>query len=145
VHRNVRLDFDDLHFERRGYSPMGAYGASKLANILWSNELSRRLEGSRVVSNALHPGVIASNFGQSGPGWMRFGVKLVAPFLTTPEKGARTTLHLATSPDVEGVTGEYWKDRKRVSPSRAARDPEAARRLWAVSEDLVARSAPKVA
>jgi len=145
AHHQGALDFDDLQFERRGYAPMAAYAASKLANVAWSAELARRLAGTGVTSNALHPGVIASSFGQSGPGWMRFGVKVVAPLLMSPEKGARTTLHLATSKDVEGVTGEYWKDKKRATPARAARDPETGRRLWAVSEELVARSAAPAA
>ena len=121
---------------------MGAYGASKLANIAWSAELARRLEGTGVTSNSLHPGVIASGFGQSGPSWMRFGIKLVAPFMSTPEKGAATSLHLATSPAVEGVTGQYFKDKKPIKPNRQARDPETGRRLWSVSEALVEKSAP---
>jgi NAD(P)-dependent dehydrogenase (short-subunit alcohol dehydrogenase family) len=136
------IDLEDLNFERRAYAPMGAYGASKLANIAWSAELARRLEGTGVTANSLHPGVIASSFGQSGPGWMRFGVKLVAPLLSSPEKGAATTLYLATSPAVEGVTGKYFKDKKPVKPSRQASDPETGRRLWALSEALVAKSAP---
>ena len=135
------LDFDDLPFERRAYSPFGGYGASKLANLLFTAELGRRLEGSGVTANALHSGVIASNFGQTGLGWMRFGTKLVAPLLTTPEKGALTSLHLATSPEVEGVNGKHWENRKQASPSREAEGAEAANRLRAASEALVARSA----
>lgn len=145
AHRTTGLDFDDIHFERRRYVPLAAYAASKLANIAWSAELARRLEGTGVTSNSLHPGVIASNFGQSGPGWMRFGAKLVAPLLMSPEKGARTTLYLATSPEVEGVTGKYWKSKKAISPSRQAQDPDTARRLWELSEALVAKSAAKAA
>ena len=145
AHRQSSLDLDDLQFERRAYAPMAAYGASKLANILWSAELARRLEGQGVTANSLHPGVIASNFGDSGPGWMRFGVKLIRPLLTTPEKGARTSLHLATSPDVEGVTGKYFDNRKPRAPNRAATDPETMRRLWEISEKLVAKSAPAAA
>ncbi len=109
IHRGAVLDFDDLQFERRAYSPMGAYGASKLANVLWSAELARRVEGRGVTSNTLHPGVIASNLGAAtGPGWMRFGLKLVRPLLISSDKGAETSLYLATSPDVEGVTGKYF-------------------------------------
>lgn len=145
AHRATTLDFDDLGYERRAYSSMNAYGASKLANILWSAELARRLEGSGVTANSLHPGVIASNFGQSGPGWMRVGVKLLSPFLASPEKGARTTLHLATSPEVEGITGKYWKDSKPATPSAAGQDMAAAKRLWEVSEALVAKSAARAA
>jgi NAD(P)-dependent dehydrogenase (short-subunit alcohol dehydrogenase family) len=145
AHRSSKLDFDDLQFQRRGYAPMAAYGASKLANIAWSAELARRLEGTGVTSNSLHPGVIASNFGQTGPGWMRFGLKLVTPFLTTPEKGAATTLYLATSPEAEGVTGKYFKNKKPATPTAQARDPETGRRLWTVSEALVAKSAAQAA
>jgi NAD(P)-dependent dehydrogenase (short-subunit alcohol dehydrogenase family) len=145
AHRSTKLDLDDPQYERRPYASMSSYGASKLANILWSAELARRLEGSGVTANALHPGVIASNFGQSGPGWMRFGVKLFAPLLSSPENGARTTLHLATSPEVEGITGKYWKDSKPAKPSAAAQDMAAAKRLWEISEALVAKSAARAA
>lgn len=145
AHKSTKLDFSDPQFERRGYAPMAAYGASKLANIAWSAELARRLEGTGVTSNSLHPGVIASNFGQSGPGWMRFGVKLFAPLFITPEKGAATTLYLATSPEVEGVTGKYFKNKKAVTPNSQARDPETGRQLWAHSEKLVEKSAAKAA
>lgn len=145
AHKAGGLDFDDLMFERRAYASMGAYGASKLANIAWAAELARRLEGTKVTSNSLHPGVIASNFGQSGPSWMRWGVKLVAPLLTTPEKGAATTLHLAMSPAVEGETGKYWKDKKVANPNPQARDPEVGKRLWEVSERLCEKSAVKAA
>lgn len=139
------IDLDDVNFERRAYVSLSAYGASKLANIAWSAELARRLEGKRVTSNSLHPGVIASNFGQSGPSWMRFGVKLVAPLMMSPEKGARTTLYLATSPEVEGVTGKYFKGKRPVTPSRDAHDPELGKRLWTLSEALVAKSASQAA
>jgi NAD(P)-dependent dehydrogenase (short-subunit alcohol dehydrogenase family) len=145
VHYQATLDFDDLRFERRGYSPMGAYSMSKLANVVWTAELASRLEGKGVTANSLHPGVIASNFGQSGPAWMRFGVKLIAPLLTSPEKGAATTIHLATSPEVEGVTGKYFKNKKPVSPHKAASDPETRRRLWEASEKLVEKSAAQAA
>lgn len=144
VHHTATLDFDDLSFQRRGYSPMAAYGMSKLANVVWSAELAQRLEGKGVTANSLHPGVIASNFGQSGPAWMRFGVKLVAPLLTSPQKGAATTLYLATSPEVEGVTGKYFKNKKPVRPNKAASDPETRRRLWEVSLAMVgAHGAPE--
>lgn len=140
LHRGAALDLDDLQFERRAYSPMTAYGASKLANVLWAAELAERLRGSGVTSNSLHPGVIASNFGASGPGWMRFGVQLVRPFLITPEKGARTSLHLATAAEVEGVTGKYFDKRKPARADRRMEDAAVRRRLWELSEALVARS-----
>ena len=141
VHRSSVLDFDDLQFERRGYAPMAVYNASKLANVLWGAELARRVEGRGVTSNTLHPGVVASNLGQSGPGWMRIGVKLLRPLLLSEDKGAETSIHLATSPDVEGVTGKYFIKKKAVLPSAQARDADVARRLWDASEALTAGSA----
>ncbi len=145
AHRSARLDFENLEFARRSYVPMQVYGASKLANVVWSEELARRLEGTGVTSNSLHPGVIASNFGATGPGWMRLGVKLIRPFLTTSEKGADTSLYLASSPDVEKVTGKYFEKRKPVTPGKGARDPEVGRRLWEASEAMVAKSATAAA
>jgi NAD(P)-dependent dehydrogenase (short-subunit alcohol dehydrogenase family) len=145
AHRTGKLDLDDLQYEKRSYAEMGAYGASKLANIAWNAELARRLEGTGVTANSLHPGVIATNFGQSGGALMRFGVKLVRPFLMTVEKGAATTLYLATSPEVEGVTGKYWSKKKAISPNRQASDPETGKLLWTLSEALVAKSAAAAA
>jgi NAD(P)-dependent dehydrogenase (short-subunit alcohol dehydrogenase family) len=145
VHRGAKIDFDDLQFEKRSYSQFAAYGQSKLANVLFSNELARRLAGKGVTSNSLHPGVIASNFGQSGSAFIRFGVKLIAPILATPEKGAATSIYLATSPEVEGVTGKYFIKKKAVHPSRLAQDVDLAKKLWAVSEELVAKSATAAA
>jgi NAD(P)-dependent dehydrogenase (short-subunit alcohol dehydrogenase family) len=136
VHRGCELDFDDLQFARRAYAPMKAYQQSKLANVVWSAELARRLEGTGVTSNSLHPGVIASNFGAAGPGWMRIGMKIVAPLLSSPDKGAATSLHLAMSPEVADVTGKYFDKRRAVSPSRAAQKEADGARLWTVSEAL---------
>ena len=141
AHRIGKLDFEDLHFERRSYGSMDAYSASKLANILWSAELSRRLEGKNVTANSLHPGVVGSSFGQSGGALLRLGMKVVGPFLLSPTKGAATTLFLASSPDVEGVTGKYFNKKKAVAPAKQARDVEAGKRLWALSEQLTAKSA----
>ena len=121
AHRGAVLDFDDLQFERRAYSPMGAYSASKLANVLWGAELARRIEGRGVTSNTLHPGVVSSSFGDSGPAWMRFGVKLVRPLLISSDQGAETSVHLATSPDVEGVSGKYFAKKKAGEGCRPAR------------------------
>jgi NAD(P)-dependent dehydrogenase (short-subunit alcohol dehydrogenase family) len=140
AHRGQSLDFDDLQGER-SYSAFGAYGRSKLANILFTLELAKRLEGSGVTANSLHPGVVATQFGQSGHWFMRIGTRIARPFFIGADKGARTSVFLASSPDVEGVSGLYFKDAKPAQPSRQARDADAAQRLWAVSEELVARSA----
>ncbi|GAC1539469.1 MAG: SDR family oxidoreductase [Myxococcales bacterium] len=139
AHRGGRLDFDDLQAQR-AYSSIRAYSTSKLANILFTRELSRRLaeRGARVTANCLHPGVIASGFGRNNGGVLGLLVRAAAPFLTTPEKGAQTSIHLAASPDVADVTGQYFKDRRVTRPSREAQDDGAARRLWDESERLVA-------
>jgi NAD(P)-dependent dehydrogenase (short-subunit alcohol dehydrogenase family) len=145
LHRNHALDFDDLQFERRAYGAMHVYGQSKLANVIWSGELARRLEGTGVTANSLHPGTTASNIASSGPDWMRIGIKLLWPFLLTPDKGAETSLYLATSPEVERVSGKYFDKKKPCEASDAARDPATGRRLWTVSEDLTAKSSAAVA
>jgi NAD(P)-dependent dehydrogenase (short-subunit alcohol dehydrogenase family) len=140
AHSSARtgLDFDDLQSEH-GYSQMRAYSRSKLANILFAGELARRLSGSGVTSNALHPGVVATRFAQDDDtsGVMAFGIKLIKPFILTPEKGARTSVYLASSPEVADVTGKYFVKCRQEAPSAAARDQAAASRLWSISEELV--------
>ena len=132
------LDFDDLQSERR-YRAIRAYGRSKLANIYFARELARRLDGSGVTANALHPGFVASRFARDGDlGWVgRIGMPLVRPFALSAADGARTSIHLASSPDVDGLTGHYFYKCLPIAPSSTAQDDEAARRLWAVSEELV--------
>ena len=136
AHRWGALDFDDLQAER-GYKEMTAYGNSKLCNILFSNELARRLAGTGVTSNSLHPGTVRTNFGQSGGFWLRLGMKVAAPFFLSAAGGARTSIYLATSPEVEGVTGKYFEKCKPATPRRAALSPDVAKRLWDVSAKLV--------
>jgi retinol dehydrogenase 12 len=137
AHRGMRLDFEDLE-NRKRYSGLRVYGQSKLMNILFTNELARRLQGTGVTVNALHPGVVATGFGKNTPGLFRSLVRLAAPFMTTPEKGAETLVYLATSPQVAGVTGKYFTKSKEARPSPTAREEEAARKLWEASERLVA-------
>lgn len=134
AHRAGRIDFDDLQGARR-YSGWKAYAQSKLANILFTVELARRLEGTGVTVNALHPGFVSSNFATGTP-LSRLGMRLLRPFTITPEKGAETSIYLATSPEVEGVTGRYFVRKRVVEPAPAATDPAAARRLWQVSAEL---------
>jgi len=141
AHHRSPFDLDDLQFERRPYSMMGAYGASKLANVAWSAELARRLQGTRVTANCLHPGVIASGFGKEGNAFIRHGIRIVAPFLLSPEKGAATTIYLARSREVEGVTGKYFDKQKPVACSPVALEAETRRRLWLISEQLTAQRA----
>lgn len=136
AHRRGRIDFDDLMFERR-WSGFICYCSSKLANILFTAELARRLEGTKVTANSLHPGAIASGFAQNNRGLVALGWKLASPFLLTNEEGARTSIFLASDPGVEGVTGKYFHECAEKKPSRKARDLATAHRLWQVSEELV--------
>jgi NAD(P)-dependent dehydrogenase (short-subunit alcohol dehydrogenase family) len=136
AHLRGKLDFDDLQGEK-SYNLWKAYGQAKLALIIYTYELARRLQGSGVTVNALHPGVIASNFDQGLSSFMRWGWKVITPFLSSVEQGAQTTLYLATSPEVEGVSGKYFAHRKEVRSSRLSYDQAAGQRLWGVSEELV--------
>ncbi len=133
------LDFADLQSEHRYWS-MDAYGKSKLANILFTRELARRLVGTGVTVNCLHPGVVRTGFGSTDDmsGIEHLTVAIGSPFYVSAERGARTTVYLASSPEVADRTGGYYVRCSEHRPSRAARDPEAARRLWEVSEQLVA-------
>jgi len=132
-----RIDFDDLQGER-SYSGARAYSQSKLANVLFTYELARRLPASAVTANALHPGVVRTSFGADDPaGVQRLLMPLVRPFMKTPAQGAATSIHLASSPDVEGVTGRYFANSKPRRSSKRSYDEAAAARLWQVSADLV--------
>jgi NAD(P)-dependent dehydrogenase (short-subunit alcohol dehydrogenase family) len=136
AHRFGRLDLDDLQNERR-YRAMRVYGQSKAANILWNLELARRLEGSSITANCLHPGGIQSNLGRgNGPFFDGVQALISRLFLKSPEEGARTSLYLAASPEVEGVSGRYFARCREHRAARHATDPELARRLWQKSEEL---------
>jgi NAD(P)-dependent dehydrogenase (short-subunit alcohol dehydrogenase family) len=132
------IPFDDLQSQRR-YRTMRVYGQSKLANILFTQELARRLDGTGVTANSLHPGTVRTGYGADGDakGFLAFGIKISAPFFLSPAQGARTSIYLASSPEVDGVSGKYFVKCKEKEPKRQARDPEAAQRLWQVSEELV--------
>lgn len=135
-HRFSRMHFDDLGFEKR-FQWMRVYGQSKLANILFTRELARRLENSGVTVNSLHPGGVSTGLGANNATRLHgFMMALAKPFMKTPEQGARTSLYLATSPDVADVTGEYFVNCKRRPGSRESADAEIARRLWEVSEQM---------
>jgi NAD(P)-dependent dehydrogenase (short-subunit alcohol dehydrogenase family) len=139
AHRIVPgIRFDDPQFSRK-YNGWQAYGQSKLANILFTVELARRTVGSGITANALHPGFVASNFGKNNRdfGGMLFGMlqRFVA---ISPDEGAKTSLFLATSPDVAGITGRYFDRSRLATPAATASDMSAAARLWEVSEQLVA-------
>ncbi len=142
AHKGARkgLNFDDLQ-SSLGYAGMQVYSKSKLANIYFTTELARRLEGTGVTANCLHPGTVATGYGRDGDssGVLAFGLKVIKPFILNAEQGARTSIYLASSPDVAGVTGKYFVKCKPRLPSAAARDDEAARRLWERSEEIVAQ------
>lgn len=132
VHSSATIDFNDLQAER-SYGGMRAYGQSKLANVLFTYELARRLEGSNVTVNCLHPGVIATNIFRDISGLVGTASKL---FLKSPKRGAETSIYVATSPEVEGVTSKYFDDKKAVRSSPESYDEAIAQRLWQVSEQL---------
>jgi NAD(P)-dependent dehydrogenase (short-subunit alcohol dehydrogenase family) len=140
IHGSVGLDLDDLNSER-GYRGMRTYARSKLAIVLFTYELARRLEGTGVTANCLHPGVVRSGFGLNnrGPVGAVFRVfhAIAPPFILTPSRGADTPIYLASSPEVEGVTGKYFVRRKVTPTSRLSRDETLARRLWEISEKMV--------
>lgn len=134
-HKLGTIDFDDLQAEKR-YDSLKAYNQSKLANILFTYELARRLAGSDLTTNCLHPGVVATNFGAGNATLFGLLVKLVKPFLRNPNKGAETTVHLASSPAVAGVSGKYFVDCRPQRSSRESYDEAIAKRLWETSAAL---------
>ena len=129
------IDFDDLQ-GAKSHSGMRADSQSKLANILFTYELARRLAGTGVTANCVHPGVVRSGFGATGPAWMRGVIVVARPFMRTAEKGAKTVIYLASAPEVEGVSGKYFADKRERRSSAASYDPAVAARLWQVSEQL---------
>ena len=144
AHTRGRIPLDDLQY-KRSYSAFRAYSDTKLANVLFTYELARRLEGSGVTCNCLHPGVVATGFSsQGGPPLFKWFLKWFQVFLLTPERGAETTVYLASSPEVEGVSGKYFSRRKAVRSSRRSRDDELAQRLWEASERLLRGTATTV-
>jgi retinol dehydrogenase 14 len=135
AHSGASLDFDDLRSER-GYSPTRAYGRTKLANILFTYELARRLRGTRVTANCLHPGVVDTQLLADFMGAPRGRHAGARSFGATVESGAETSVYLASSPLVEGVTGKYFVDQRERRSSPESYDEAAARRLWRISEEL---------
>jgi NAD(P)-dependent dehydrogenase (short-subunit alcohol dehydrogenase family) len=134
VYAGKELDFEDLQSEKK-YSQMDAYSRSKLANMLFVHALAKRLQGTGVTVNALHPGVVSTALARDMPAPFRLLARL---FFTTPEKGARTSLYVATSPAVADVSGRYFSDQKEAKIDEKAVNDAAAERLWAISEKLVA-------
>ena len=137
AHTTGKIDFDDLQGEQ-SYTGSRAYSQSKLANLLFTYELARRLQSNDVTANALHPGVVNTSFGAEDPGSLqRLIIPFSRPFLKTPEQGAATSIHLASSPDLEQATGHYFANSKPKRSSKRSYDEATAARLWQVSTDLV--------
>ena len=137
AHRGAALDFDDLNWEKRKFKGLGAYGASKLANILFTVELASRLAGSGVTANCLHPGVVATNiFTAFGGRTGKVFTVLFRPFMLSPADGAKTSVYLASSPEVANVTGKFFDKCREVTPTAAAQDLGVAKRLWEISAKL---------
>jgi NAD(P)-dependent dehydrogenase (short-subunit alcohol dehydrogenase family) len=135
AHRGARLDFADLQSER-SYSGFAQYGRSKLMNILFTRELARRLAGTGVTANALHPGFVATRFGEGAGGLMSVGLRVAKKFALTPEQGAQTIIYLASSPEVAAVSGAYFHECKPTPPTPQAQSDADARRLWELSARL---------
>jgi NAD(P)-dependent dehydrogenase (short-subunit alcohol dehydrogenase family) len=132
-----RIDFHDPQGER-SYSGARAYNQSKLANVMFTYELARRLRGTSVTANALHPGVVSTAFGAEDPGRVqRLFVPFIRPFMKSPTQGAATSIHLASAPGLEQVTGRFFADSKPKKSAQRSYDETAAARLWQVSADLV--------
>ncbi|HEU4783613.1 MAG TPA: SDR family oxidoreductase [Ktedonobacterales bacterium] len=137
VQATGRIDFDDLQ-GTRNYSGQRAYSQSKLATVMFTNELARRLKGTGVTANCLHPGVVRSNFGAEDQARFFAVISRVAlPLLKTPAQGAQTSIYLASSPDMDGVTGQFFANRKPKTANKVAYDTDMTARLWQVSADLV--------
>jgi len=136
AHRGCKLDFDDLQSASSGFSGRKAYGRSKLCNILFTRELSRRWSGKGVTVNCLHPGFVATRFGDGSGGFLSRAIRVAKTFAISPEKGAQTLVYLASSPDVASVSGEYFYQCRPATPTAEARDDTPAKRLWLESAKL---------
>jgi NAD(P)-dependent dehydrogenase (short-subunit alcohol dehydrogenase family) len=135
AHKGARLDFDDLQ-AAKDYGGFKMYGRSKLCNILFTRELARRWNGSGVTANCLHPGFVATRFGDQSGGFFASAVRVAKTFAISPEKGAETIVYLASSDEVAGVSGEYFYKCQRSTPTREATDDASAKRLWEESAKL---------
>jgi NAD(P)-dependent dehydrogenase (short-subunit alcohol dehydrogenase family) len=135
LHQRATLKFDDLGGER-SYGGMSSYGQSKLANVVFTYELARRLAGTGVTANCVHPGGVATNLAKNNGMLATVAWKVIGAFMKSPENGARTQIYLASSPEVEGVTGKYFIDSKEARSSAESHDATVARRLWEVSAQM---------
>jgi NAD(P)-dependent dehydrogenase (short-subunit alcohol dehydrogenase family) len=139
AHKMVKgLDLDDLDCAHHRYRGFKAYGASKLMNILFTRELAHRWDGEPITANCVHPGFVGSNFGKEGDlGWVgRVGMPLARPFAISNARGALTSIYLASSPDVDGVNGQYFYKGQAIAPKKTALDDNVAARLWDISAQM---------
>ncbi len=134
LHYRGKMGWDDLQYERRKFSGTAAYAQSKLANVLFTIALARQLEGTKVTVNAVHPGVVTTELARDFP---KLFMKIANLFMITPEQGAACSLHVATAPELSGVTGQYFEKSRIKTPAKAARDEAAQERLWKLSESLL--------
>jgi NAD(P)-dependent dehydrogenase (short-subunit alcohol dehydrogenase family) len=142
AHRGAQLDFNDLQSSRR-YSGWTAYQRSKLANILFTRELARQLRSTAVTVNCLHPGFVASDFGENNRGIWGLGIKVAKRLgAISVERGADTPVYLSSSPKVDGISGNYFENCRERAPDVAAQDDKAAARLWEESEKLAGFQLP---
>jgi NAD(P)-dependent dehydrogenase (short-subunit alcohol dehydrogenase family) len=135
-HRGARIKFDDLMGEKR-YDGLAAYGQSKLANILFTYKLASKLEGTQVTANALHPGFVATEIADNNGGLVKLGMGIVHLFARPPEVGAETSIFLASSPDVAGISGKYFFNCKAIESDPVSYDKAVAERLWQTSLELI--------
>lgn len=137
AHRGQMIDFDNLQGEK-SFNGRTQYDRSKLMNILFTYELAKKLNGSGVTVNALHPGFVATDFGKNNGKLMGLVMKLISPMAKSPEEGASTSVYLASSTEVDGVTGRYFVDKKPVESDPASYDPATAEKLWNASLEMIA-------
>ena len=141
AHKGRLIPFDDMEARSYGQRGYARYGQTKLANILFTVELARRLQGNGVTANCFHPGLVATGFNRNNGALMSTVMVMIKPFSRTPVKGAQTLVWLADSPDVSDQSGGYFVDKRRAMPSQPAQDADAARRLWEISEEQTRASA----
>ncbi len=140
AHNGAKVNFEDLQGEKK-FSGWQAYGQSKLAMILFTHELAKRLDDTRVTVNSAHPGVVRTNFAKNNGGLVAFGFRLIGLFFISPETAAKRILYVATSPELEGVTGKYFTKMHEAKSSQESYDNDSAKQLWQVSEQLTKLSA----
>jgi NAD(P)-dependent dehydrogenase (short-subunit alcohol dehydrogenase family) len=140
AHERAKINFENLQGEKH-YAGLQAYGQSKLANLLFTYELARRLEGTSVTANAVHPGVVATGFARNNGPVYNIGTWIAGRlFFRRPERGAETSIYLASSPEVEGVSGKYFVDCRECQSKPQSHDRATAEKLWQVSEEMVAKA-----